>query len=103
MIITVILVRVVEASVDEVVGVLAVRHGLVAAVRAVEVLTAIVLAVAVVRELLIDRKRVLIDVVAVRLVQMAVVNEVDVTFVDDRRVAAAGAVDVVVIFVRVSR
>jgi len=102
-IITVILVRVVEASVDEVVGVLAVRHGLVAAVRAVEVLTAIVLAVAVVGELVIDRQRVLINVIAVRLVQVAVVDEVDVTIVDDRRVAAAGAVDVVVIFVRVSR
>ena len=101
MIITVILVRVVEASVDEVIGVLAVRHSLVAAVRAVHVLTAIMLAVAVVRELLVDRQRVLINVIAVRLVQMAVVNEVDVTIVDDRRVAAAWAVDVVVIFVRV--
>ncbi len=101
MIITVTLVRVVEASVDEVIGVLAVRHSLVAAVRAMHVLTAIVLAVAVVGELVIDRQRVLINVVAVRLVQVAVVDKVDVTFVDDRRVAAAGAVDVVVIFVRV--
>ena len=101
MIITVTIVRVVEASVDEVIGVLAVRHSLVAAVRAVHVLTAIMLAVAVVRELLVDRQRVLINVIAVRLVQMAVVNEVDVTIVDDRRVAAAWAVDVVVIFVRV--
>ena len=101
MIITVILVRVVEASVDEVIGVLAVRHSLVAAVRAVHVLTAIMLAVAVVRELLVDRQRVLINVIAVRLVQVAVVNEVDVAIVDDRRMAAAGAVDVVVIFVRV--
>jgi hypothetical protein len=32
---------------------------------------------------------------------VAIVNEVDVAFVDDRRVAAAGAVDVVVIFVSV--
>ena len=101
MIITVILVRVVEASVDEVIGVLAVRHSLVAAVRAVHVLTAIMLAVAVVRELLVDRQRVLINVIAVRLVQVAVVDEVDVAIVDDRRMAAAGAVDVVVIFVRV--
>ena len=101
MIITVTLVRVVEASVDEVIGVLAVRHSLVAAVISVHVLAAIVLAVAVVRELLVDRERVLIDVIAVGLVQMAVVNEVDVAIVDDRRVAAAGAVDVVVIFVRV--
>ena len=101
MVITVTIVRVVEAAVDEVVGVLAVRHGLVAAVGSVNVLTAIVLAVAVVGELVIDRQRVLINVVAVRLVQVAVVDKVDVTFVDDRRVAAAGAVDVVVIFVRV--
>jgi len=100
-IITVILVRVVEASVDEVVGVLAVRYRLVAAVRAMHVLAAIVLAVAVVGELVIDRQRVLINVVAVRLVQVAVVNEVDVAIVDDRRVATAWAMDVVVIFVRV--
>jgi hypothetical protein len=102
-IITVTLVRVVEASVDEVIGVLAVRHSLVAAVRAMHVLAAIVLAVAVVGELVIDRQRVLINVIAVRLVQVAVVDEVDVAIVDDRRVAAAGAVDVVVIFVRVPR
>ena len=101
MIITVIRVRVVEASVDEVIGVLTVRHSLVAAVRAMDVLTAIVLAVAVVGKLLIDRERVLIDVIAVRLVQVAVVNEVDVAIVDDRRVATAWAMDVVVIFVRV--
>ena len=101
MIITVTIVRVVEASIDEVVGVLAVRHRLVAAVRAMHVLTAIVLAVAVVGELVIDRQRVLINVIAVRLVQVAVVDEVDVAIVDDRRMAAAGAVDVVVIFVRV--
>ena len=103
MIITVILVRVVEAAIDEVVGVLAVRHGFMAAVFAVHVLAAIVLAVAVGWKLLIDRERVLIDVVAMRLVQMAVMEKVDVAVVDDRRVAAAGAVDVVVIFVRVSR
>ena len=101
MIITVILVRVVEAAIDEVVGVLAVRHGFMAAVFAVHVLAAIVLAVAVGWKLLIDRERVLIDVVAMRLVQMAVVDEVDVPVVDDRRVAAAWAMDVVVIFVRV--
>ena len=94
-------VRVVEASIDEVIGVLTVRHGLVAAAFSMHVLTAIVLAVAVVGELVIDRQRVLINVIAVRLVQVAVVNEVDVAIVDDRRVAAAGAVDVVVIFVRV--
>ena len=99
MIIAVILVRVMESPVDEVIGVLAVRHGLVAAVSAVDVLTAVVRLIAGVGELVIDRKRVLINVVAVGLVQVAVVDEVDVTFVDDRRVAAAGAVDVVVIFV----
>ena len=103
MIIAVILVRVMESPVDEVIGVLAVRHGLVAAVSAVDVLTAVVLAVADVRELFVNRQRVLIDVIAVRLVEMAIVDEVDVPVVDDRRVAAAGAVDVVVIFVRMSR
>ena len=77
------------------------RTRLVADVRVMHVLTAIVLAVAVVWELVIDRQRVLINVIAVRLVQVAVVNEVDVAIVNDRRVAAAGPVDVVVIFVRV--
>ncbi len=55
MIIAVILVRVMESPFDEVIGVLAVRHGLVAAVSAVDVLTAVVLAVAGVRELLVNR------------------------------------------------
>jgi hypothetical protein len=100
-IITVTVVRVVEASVDDVIGVLAVRHGLVPAVRSVNVLTAVVRLIAGVGELVIDRKRVLVNVITVRLVQVAIVNEVDVAFVDDRRVAAAGAVDVVVIFVSV--
>ena len=102
MIIAVILVRVMESPVDEVIGVLAVRHGLVAAVSAVDVLTAVVLAVADVRELFVNRQRVLIDVIAVRLVEMAIVDEVDVPVVDDRRVTAAGAVDVIMIFVRVT-
>ena len=66
MIITVIRVRVVEASVDEVIGVLTVRHSLVAAVRAMHVLTAIVLAVAVGWEPGIDRQRALLNAVALR-------------------------------------
>ena len=70
------------------------------AVRSVNVLTAVVRLIAGVGELVIDRKRVLVNVITVRLVQVAIVNEVDVAFVDDRRVAAARAVDVVVIFVR---
>ena len=72
------------------------------AVRSVNVLTAVVRLIAGVGELVIDRKRVLVNVITVRLVQVAIVNEVDVTFVDDRRVSAAGAVDVIMIFVRVS-
>ena len=43
-----------------------------------------------------------IDVVAVRLVQVAVMDEVNVAVVDDRRVAAARAVDVIVILMRMS-
>jgi len=103
MIITVVLMRVMEAAVDEVVGVLAVRNRLVAALGSVHVLAAVMRAVAGVRELLVNGKRMLVDVVTVGLVQVAVVNEVDVAIVDDRRVAAAGAVDVVVILVRMSR
>ena len=100
MIITVILVRVVEAALDEVVGVLAVRNRLVAAVGTVNVLAAVMRAVAGVRELLVNGKRMLVYVITVGLVQVAVMDEVNVAVVDDRRVAAAGAVDVVVIFVR---
>ncbi len=70
-----------------------------AAASAVNVLTAVVRLIAGVGELVIDRQRVLVYVITVRLVQMAIVNEVDVAFVDDRRVAAAGPVDVIVIFV----
>ena len=100
MIITVILVRVVEAALDEVVGVLAVRNRLVAAVGTVNVLAAVMRAVAGVRELLVNGKRMLVYVITVGLVQVAVMDEVNVAVVDDRRVAAAWAVDVVVIFVR---
>jgi hypothetical protein len=99
-IITVIRVRVVEAALDEVIGVFSVRHRLVAAVGTVHVLAAVMRAIAGVRELLVNGKRMLVYVVTVRLVQVAVMDEVNVAVVDDRRVAAAGAVDVVVIFVR---
>jgi hypothetical protein len=54
-IITVTIVRVVEAAVDEVIGVLAVRHGLMAAVLAVNVLATVVRLVTGVGELVIDR------------------------------------------------
>ena len=56
MIITVTVVRVVEAAIDEVVGVLAVRNGLVAAVRSVNMLTAVIRLIAGVGELVIDRQ-----------------------------------------------
>jgi len=46
-------VRMVETALDEVIGVLAVRHGLVAAVSAVGVLAAVVLLIADVGQLLV--------------------------------------------------
>jgi len=99
MVITVILVRVVEAAVNEVVGVLAMWHRFVAAVRAVNMRPAAVLLVAKVWQLVTNGKRMLVNMVAMRLVQVAIVEEIDVAVVNNRRVPAAGAMDVIVTFV----
>ena len=102
MVVAVTIVRVVQAAVDQVVDVVAVRHGVVAAALAVEVTATVVSSVAAVRVQLVDGKPVLVYVVAVRVVQVAVVEEVDVPVVDDLRMAAPGPVDVVVGVVHVT-
>lgn len=87
-----ILMRPMQAAVDEIVDVIAVRHGLVAAVRTVgmrritrsrlRVLTWVGL---------IDCDHVLVDMLLVRVVQMPAVEEVDVFIVAHCSVAATRA------------
>jgi hypothetical protein len=96
-------VGVVQVTLDQVVGVVAVRHRLVAAVGAVlvarVVTAAVVLGRAVVRVLRVDRDDVLVHVVLVRVMQVAAVQVVGVALVLDGRVAAARAVLVRVVAV----
>jgi hypothetical protein len=99
-VVAVALVRAVQAPVDEVVDVPPVGDRLVAAVRPVPMAGVVsrvpVVPGAAVGVLLVDRDHVVVDVVAVRMVQMTVVQEVQVRLVDDRGMPAARAVDVLV-------
>jgi hypothetical protein len=104
-IVAVIRVRVMEVAVDDVVGVVTVRDGVVTARRAVDVVLLVARAGAVLRSaaggvLSVDRERVLVDVVAVCMMEMTVVQEVLVPVVLDLLVAAVSAVLMVVSFVR---
>ena len=102
MIVAVVAVRMVEMPIDEVVDVIAVRHGLVAASGTVDVVRivprAAMLGGAADRVGLVDGERMRIDVVVVCMVQRAVVQVVDVVAVNDGRVSAIGAVNVGMIF-----
>lgn len=104
-IVAVVAVRVMQVAFDEVVDVVAVRHGLVPAARTVHVARLVRIARvpgrAARRIRSPDGDGVLADVVAVHVMEMAVVKVVDVSFVAHRGVAAAFAMDVVVIIVRV--
>ena len=96
MVVAVVAVGVVEVALDEVVGVVAVRDGGVAAAVAVGV-SGVMAAASVVgraagRMRVVDGDRVLIDVVAVGVVQVAVVEVVDVIAMVHGGVSAAGAV-----------
>jgi hypothetical protein len=99
-VVAVTLVRMVQVVLDEEVDVVAVRDGLVAAALAVDV-TVLVARAPVVRRALggmlaVDGERVLVDVVLVRVMQVAVMEEVGVPFVHHRGVSAVGAVLVIV-------
>lgn len=100
MVVAVAFVPMVQAAPDEVVHVVAVRHRLVPAARAVDVPRLVArrarARVAGVRVLGVDGDHVVVDVVTVRVVELAVVEEVDVALVDDGGVPAARAVDVLV-------
>jgi hypothetical protein len=102
-IVAVAVVRVVEVTLDQVIGVIAVRHAGVAARGAVDMVGGVAGAAMVRRALggvaRVDGDRVLIDVIAVDVVQVSIVKVVDMTGVLDRDVAAVGAVDMVMGFV----
>lgn len=100
MVVAVPAVRVVQVPIDEVVDVVAVRDRLVTATGTVDVFGRVPGARAVAAALRvrgIHRDHVLVDVIAVRVVQVPVVDEVDVALVDHGQMAAAGAVDVTVL------
>jgi hypothetical protein len=92
-VVAVVPVRVVQVPIDQVVGVVAVRDGLVTASGSVPVVgtvaPAIVVGGAVRRVGRIDGELVLVDVLFVRMVQVPVVEVVGVALVPHRRVPAA--------------
>lgn len=94
MIVAMVAVRMMEPALDEIVGVIAMRHGGMTAVRAVNVpgvMTRVpVLRRALVRVPVADLDRVLVNAVAVRAVQMAVMQIVDVVAVLDADMPAPG-------------
>ena len=97
MVVAVPVVRVVESPADEVVDVVAVRHGLVTALGAVSVGGVAVHGVGVAgRMRLVHRDHVLVHVLVVGMVQVAVVQVVDVIAVTDGGVTTAGTVAVLV-------
>jgi hypothetical protein len=89
-------VRVVQVAIDEIVDVVAMRHGLVTAPGPVLVSRlmsrTLVLGRASVRVRSGDLDRVLVDVVGMHVMEMAVMEIIDVIAMLDRRVSAAGAV-----------
>jgi hypothetical protein len=94
--VAVIAVRVVEMAADEVVDVITVGHALVTAAFAMCVVGCVVAAVMARRAGLGSRgvhlEHVLVDVIAVRMMQMTLVQVVDVVAVLDGRVPTSGAV-----------
>jgi hypothetical protein len=98
-VVAVIVMGVVEAAVDEVVAVVAVRYGVVPAPGTVCVPVLVAArGVRVLREVVSsDREPVLVDVVFVRVVETAVVQVVDVALMAHGHMAAARPVVVVVI------
>jgi hypothetical protein len=103
-VVAVLAVRVMQVTVDDVVRVVAVSDGVVAAGRTVNVVLRVARAGvrrrAVGRVLTAHREGMFVDVIAVDVVEVAVVEEILVTIVLDLLVAAVGAVLVVVTFVR---
>jgi len=107
MIVAVAAVRVVEMALHQVVGVIAVRHGFVAAAGAVLVCAVVaaagVLGRACAWVLLTDGQDVFFHILAIHVVEVAVVQVIDVAVMLDGGVAAAGTVLMVVVRVRCHR
>lgn len=99
MVVAVIAVLVMQTAVDDVVNVIAVRYGFVAATFAVNVAVAGVNRMAAVRVGFIDAQSMLVVVAVVLMVQVTVVQIIDVAFVFDDSVATVCAVNVVMMFV----
>ncbi|HEY2438547.1 MAG TPA: hypothetical protein VGH93_15300 [Solirubrobacteraceae bacterium] len=94
MLVAVVAMRVVQVIADEVIDVVAMRHGLVPAALTMGMVALVALAAMVrgarVRPAGVDLEDVLVDMVAVRVMEMALVKVVDVIGVLDRRVAQPG-------------
>lgn len=99
MVVAVIAMLVMQTAVDDVVDVIAVRYGFMAATFAVNVAVTGVNRMAAVRVGFIDAQGVLVVVAVVLMVQVAIMQIIDVSFVLDGSVAAVCAVDVVMMFV----
>ena len=99
MVVAVIAVLVMQTAVDDVVDMIAVRYGFVAATFAVNVAVAGVNRMAAVRIGVIDAQGMFVVVAVVLMMQVAVVQIIDVAFVFDGSVAAVCAVNVVMMFV----
>lgn len=100
MIVAVAVVNVVQATVHQVVDMIAMGYGFMAASRAMDMIGCVAGALAVGAVIGIgggDREHVLVHVIAMRVVQVAVVEIVDVAVMLDGGVAALGAVLVAVI------
>ena len=99
MVVAVVAVLVMQTAVDDVVDMIAVRYGFVAATFAVNVAVAGINRMAAIRVGFIDAQGMLVVVAVVLMVQVAVVQIIDVAFVFDGSVTAVCAVDVVMMFV----
>ena len=90
------IVRMVQTAVDQIVGMVAVRDGLVTATGTMNVGAGLPIGAAI-RVLGADCDHVLVDVIAMRVMQVAVVQVIDVSIVTNGSVAAARAMLVGVI------
>jgi len=100
-------VRVMEVAIDQVVDMVAVRHGLVSTAGAMNVPGRVSVAGMTRRASCgvcgVDRDRALVDVIAVSRVEVAIMEIVDMAAVPYRAVPAVGTVDVIVLGVNLVR
>ena len=101
MVVTMVSMRMMEASIHEVVGVISMRNRFMATIRSMHMSRVMPLRAgfATVRIGFVNRQTVLIVMAFVGVVQVAVVQIIDVAFVLDRGVAAAGTVFMIVMLV----